>query len=1662
MAVLVDSVASKEALPSPLPSMEEQKKKAQQRLAYLLVVELLAYQFASPVQWIETQEVLLEELKCKNFIEIGPSDVLLGMMKKTLQANKQKEAVRGLNRRLLSVNASQKDLYRGLTTDDDIEDDSPANDKDANSQEQQQQSPVTPAAAAPAQSPADITAAATAAAVKEVVNSSPLEDRPVTAKDVVLAILGSKLGKPASSIAMDKSVKELAGGRSILENEIIGELETEFGSTPEQGETMSIRSLCDRLHGANFSGQLGKVTKNTISKMLSSKMPGGYDMSRIRGHLEARWGAGPGLQDMILLRASAQQPKTRLADASAAEAFWDTHAHATLGDLGLSRDMSAVVEVKTAHAAARVSLPDPQQAIAQSQAFQTSRTAELEVQARALGIDIHSANKIDEQAQQTLKALQAEIDRLTAELGDNFINGIKGHWSPDKARTFDSSWNWVLQDMLTIYYGILRKEYTASSRPVALSLRSLKGRASPRLADVARYLKQTQAPTSSPSDQAVDFLEQAIAEIEASNSTPSIASFAAYAIESNLAPRTDIDEEGNVTYSEVPRTDMTLFSDVELKLHDGTRLCEDQQLSNLYQRLLGDAMQSEKFQQTLAGKNILMTGAGKGSIGLELLKGLLTGGASVIVTTSSFSPENMQHFREIYQSHGSKGSRLIVVPFNQASSQDCESLIQWIYDPAHGLGMDLDHIIPFAAISEVGREVDKIDSKSELAHRLMLTNLYRLLGHVKQQKETCDHRGRVTQVLLPLSPNHGSFGGDGLYAESKLGLEALYTKWYSESWSDSMSICGASIGWTRGTGLMKSNDLVSQGIEEAGVRTFSAPEMALYLLLLMCRPIAETNEMAPIHADLTGGMGDCGNLKEIVSKVRSDIDLTVQIRKAVAMQDEADRLIMGQPSPKPGPQPNPRCANMRLEFPRLSDYAAVKAAAGDAQLEGMLALDRVVVVTGFGEVGPWGSARTRWEMESDWKLSLEGCIEMAWIMGMIKYHDGDIAGKHYIGWIDTQTSQPIPDPEVKARYEKQILAHSGIRLVEPELDLGYGTDATRRSMLQEIVLNEDMLMTVSEETAANLKLEHGDLVDVYQLPGTESGEVRVRMKKGARIMVPKALNVPHAIAGQIPTGWDPRVYGIPDDIISQVDRVTLFALVSVAEALLTAGITDAYELYQYIHVSEVGNCIGSGLGGVHALKDVFRARHHDLPVQSDVLQETFINTTAAWVNMLLISGAGAIRTPVGACATALESLESGYELITNGQTKMCLVGGVDNLDQDISVEFANMGATVDPAEEEKAGRAPNEASRPTTSTRKGFVEAQGGGVQILTSARLALDMGLPIYGIVAMANTASDKVGRSVPAPGQGLLGNAREKAGKYRSPMLDLNYRRRRLEARLRQIEEAKQLELEVLKLEETSQPLGSDISSLLQERRQWIEAEAERQRNEVLATYGHRFWAADPEIAPIRGALSVWGLTIDDLDFASFHGTSTTKNDLNETGVIQRQLSHLGRTEGNVLFSIFQKYLTGHSKGGAAAWMLNGCLQVLDSGLVPGHRNADNIDAELQDRSFLFYPSHSIQTTGVKAFSITSFGFGQKGAQAIGVHPRYLFAAIGEDEYERYRRRVKTRTQKASQAFTRALALNDLCPIKSATPWAKGQEEATLLDPTTRLFGSQSPLLMKVAELQ
>lgn len=336
------------------------------------------------------------------------------------------------------------------------------------------------------------------------------------------------------------------------------------------------------------------------------------------------------------------------------------------------------------------------------------------------------------------------------------------------------------------------------------------------------------------------------------------------------------------------------------------------------------------------------------------------------------------------------------------------------------------------------------------------------------------------------------------------------------------------------------------------------------------------------------------------------------------------------------------------------------------------------------------------------------------------------------------------------------------------------------------------------------------------------------------------------------------------------------------------------------------------------------------------------------------------------------------------------------------------------------------------------------------TAKLALEMGLPIYGVLALTTTASDKIGRSVPAPGQGVLTTAREEStSKFPSPLLDLKYRRRQIDIRKKQIRLWKESEFEYLYEEVAAikaQSPDLDEKAYTEDRALHIEKEASRQETEAVRSLGNNFWKQDSSIAPLRGALATWGLTIDDLDVASFHGTSTKANDKNESSVINQQLTHLGRKKGNAVLGIFQKYLTGHPKGAAGAWMMNGCLQVLNTGLVPGNRNADNVDPVMEDFDLIVYPSRSIQTDGVKAFSVTSFGFGQKGAQAIGVHPKYLFAVLDQSTYAQYSAKVTARQKKAYRYLHNGLINNAIFQAKSNSPYTDDQLRSVLLNPSAR----------------
>lgn len=172
--------------------------------------------------------------------------------------------------------------------------------------------------------------------------------------------------------------------------------------------------------------------------------------------------------------------------------------------------------------------------------------------------------------------------------------------------------------------------------------------------------------------------------------------------------------------------------------------------------------------------------------------------------------------------------------------------------------------------------------------------------------------------------------------------------------------------------------------------------------------------------------------------------------------------------------------------------------------------------------------------------------------------------------------------------------------LEPDLFRGY--DPNKKVFNQEVELIHDLEpIEVTESEAAKFRLQHGDKCDIW---AGEAGQWFFKLKKGACVYVPKAFKFSRTVAGQIPTGWHAGRYGIPDDIIAQTDRCTLWALVCTAEALNASGITDPYELYQHVHPSQVGTSLGSGMGGTVSMAKMFKDRRDERDVQNDILQET--------------------------------------------------------------------------------------------------------------------------------------------------------------------------------------------------------------------------------------------------------------------------------------------------------------------------------------------------------------------------------------------------------------------------------------------------------------------------
>jgi len=239
-------------------------------------------------------------------------------------------------------------------------------------------------------------------------------------------------------------------------------LQKEFGSLPvDSPENVPI----DELGGAIqpiFNGSLGKFTSGLVTRLISSKFPGGFNITQARTYLSSRWGLGPQRSESVLLLALTNEPAARLGGEPDAKAFLDSMTQKYAGRAGVT--LASPAAAGGGGGGGAVIDSAAMEALTKSQKQLVGQ--QMELFARYLDKDLRSGDKLAVAEKEISEKLRAQLDLWMVEHGEFYAAGIEPVFSRLKARVYDSSWNWVRQDLMSMFYDIIFGRLSVVSREI--------------------------------------------------------------------------------------------------------------------------------------------------------------------------------------------------------------------------------------------------------------------------------------------------------------------------------------------------------------------------------------------------------------------------------------------------------------------------------------------------------------------------------------------------------------------------------------------------------------------------------------------------------------------------------------------------------------------------------------------------------------------------------------------------------------------------------------------------------------------------------------------------------------------------------------------------------------------------------------------------------------------------------------------------------------------------------------------------------------------------------------------------------------------------------------------------------------------------------------------
>ncbi|MDU2572578.1 MAG: DUF1729 domain-containing protein [Bifidobacterium breve] len=1425
-----------------------------QKLGRLLLTELLSWQFASPVRWIETQALLFGKheqggLGVEEYVEVGLGNAptLANLGAKTLRLPE----FAGNDTVVYNVGRDEGRVYMtdtdSLVPDDEPEETAaPVETALAGGAAVAKLGSSAVADAAPAAAAAPAPAAPVSAAPAGAPSGAAVADLPFKASDGIGVLMAYAAKVRLDQIGSNDTTDTLTNGVSSRRNQLLMDISSELGVASVDGAAeATLDKLAQIVNKAApnykpFGAVLSEALRDRLRSLFGAA---GVKQQYIRDRVANVWQLGEGWVASVL---AALLLDTREGSSSRGGDLAKLPTAAVQNKPEADKLIDAAVEVVAQLKGVAVALPSAGGAaggaVVDSAALDafaekvTGSNGVLAATARFVLNELGVAAPAPEESEDENAAVVAAVE---AELGSDWPKQVAPRFDANKAILFDDRWASAREDLARAYY---------DNDPAALN-----------------------------------------------------GSF--------------------IGLGKTIAAEAQWFADKS----------NNDELKAAFQKAASEALESvtsDKNASRYANDIAIVTGVSPNSIAAQVVEGLLAGGATVVATSHSFKPSIKAWAKQAYREHATGNAKLWLVPANLSSYRDVDALVDWVGHEQKKTSGATTTILkpaweptlffPFAAPPVHGTLADSGDLFESQA-RLMLWGVERAIAGFSHIGADANVQHKL-HVVLPGSPNRGVFGGDGAYGEVKSAFDAIVNRARAEKvWSSRVTFAHPKIGWVRGTGLMGGNDPLVAVVERHGIHTYSTAQIAAKLLDLCTAESREQALKAPLDVDLTGGLGS------------EPIDIKALRTEAMA---DAEKEASSEKAAIEGEKPEGGAAGSTLKAlptPIVTKQAPVDLA--DWQNVTARPEDEIVIVS-VGELGPWGSGRTRAQAElgihSDGTVDLSAgaVLELAWNMGLLTWADSPKPG-----WYDTDGNL-VPEEDIAERYHDEVVARSGIRPFEEGMGDDYKDGADEEEA--EVFLDHDVTFSVpTRDVAAEyVKLDEAHTTIA---PDEESGEWNVTRHAGSMIRVPRRATMTRTVGGQFPKGFDPTRWGIPASMVGDVDKIALWNIVTTVDAYLGAGFTPA-EILESIHPSLVASTQGTGFGGMMSMRKLYLDRFLNHEIPTDILQEALPNVVAAHVMQSYIGGYGNMIQPVSACATAAVSLEEGVDKIALGKADFVVTGAIDDIGVESVIGFGNMNATANSEEMYGRGIDARFFSRANDRRRGGFLESQGGGTILVTRGDIAEKLGLPVAAVVGFIHSYADGAHTSIPAPGLGALA-----AG------------------------------------------MGGKDSKLVHD-------------------------------------LAKLGVSADDIAVVSKHDTSTNANDPNESELHNTLAHAIGRTDGNPLFVISQKTLTGHAKGGACIFQVNGLTQLFKSGVIPANASLDCVDPKLQRDDHMVWVRKPLRIGGgedefgretagrpVKAGLATSLGFGHVSGFVALVHPGAFEAAVakadGEAALEAWRERANAR---------------------------------------------------------